>query len=219
MDHHLMGPNKFNWCKQIQLPFGENLSFCFLFSSPPFGFFSLVLQFFVPLILLVFLFLLSPFAFFPLFFLYALTFYSLFFHPLLIFFNPSLFINPLLFCFPFSFVSPLCFFPSLFVPTPQFSLFLLHALSFLLLFSLANISPLSLLSFSFFLFFHFSFFSPPLVHIIISCPSFPCFYGRLKQFGRHQMLGVYLMAIEKFSVHPTYSHRWMVTEILQSPKR
>ncbi len=130
-----------NWIAIWWKPF-----FLFSFFFPTIlVFFSLVFYFFVLLILLAFLFISSPltFCFFSRmpspFIIYSFIMLSFFYILLWL-------LTSLLFCFPFSFIFPLCFSPSLFVPTPQFSLFLLLALSFLLLLSLANIFPLFSLS-------------------------------------------------------------------------
>ncbi len=150
--------------------FGENLSFCFLLASPPFGFLFPYLNFFLPLVLFIFLLLSSPlpFCFFPMpspfiFSTFIPTFFNILLWLLILF----------LFCFPFSFVFALCFFLSFFVLTPQFSFFLLLAP----LHNLANIFPF-LLSF-------FPFFPPLVVLIAISCPSLPCLFGWPKKFGCH----------------------------------
>ncbi len=121
--------------------------FVFFFSFPTIWVFLPYLKNFLPPVLLIFLFPSSPFPLFFQFFSYALTFYFFYFHPPFVFFYYSLLNNLFLFCFHFSSIFALCFFPSFFVPTPQFSFFLLLAFFFLPLLNLANIFPLFLLSF------------------------------------------------------------------------
>lgn len=115
-----------------------------------------------------------------------------------------------MFCLPFSFVFTLCFFPSIFVLTPNFSLFLLLTLFF----SYLVLPIFSLCSHCLFSLFFPLFFPPtfPLVLIAISCPSLPCFFGWSKKFNRHWTLGLYQMVTEKIrlpsNIPPPWDNDW-----------
>lgn len=137
--------------EQIQLPFHENHSFCFLLLSPTFGFlppcFACFLAFFIPIPLnLVF------FLFFHMSSLSILSSFISFYLK-----NSSLVINPP-FCFVFLFhlIPPCDFFHFFFYPHPLIFPLFSSCLFFLPLLSLANIFP-SFLIFPFF--FHSSSFS------------------------------------------------------------
>ncbi len=147
----------------------ENPSFCFLFPSPPIGFFPLFISFFPSLFYLFFCFFCPTTLFF-------LCLHVLFF----IFSSPShlkklsLVFNPP-FCFVSLFlsVSPFIFTHLLLFPTPYFLAHFFH-----LLLNLANIFPLFLLPFFFFFsIIFFPFFPLPLFFITISCPSPHAFLG------------------------------------------
>ncbi len=142
---HSMRPSESDKCKQIQSPSSEIILFVFFLPHHPLGLFVLILWF-------------SPFyfSFFLVFFFptpFLFCFHIYFIHPpfILSYFIPPFiffllwFLAPFLFCFSSYFVFALCFFPFFYCSHPPFSFFLLLALFFLPLLSLANIFPLFLL--------------------------------------------------------------------------